>query len=70
MTTTQAAANPFVLMLNPQAVFAVIENSGRLARLTSRICRPLDKLPPLAAEGATIDDASETDAELDVDQAE
>ena len=64
MATTQAAANPFVLMLNPQAVFAAIETSGRLERLTSRICRPLDKLQPPAA-----DDTSEADDELDVDQA-
>jgi len=46
MTTTQAASNPFVLMVNPQAVFAAIENSERLARLASRICRPLDRHQP------------------------
>lgn len=71
MTTTQAAANPFVLLLNPQAVFAAIENSDRLARLASRICRPLDKLPPRPADGeVSADDASVIDAEVDVHQAE
>ena len=50
MSTTQAAAsNPFVLMVNPEVVFAAIENSDRLARLASRICRPLDKPAPVLA---------------------
>lgn len=62
MTTTQADANPFVLMVNPQAVFAAIENSERLARLASRICRPLDRHQPALADGETADVA---DAELD-----
>ena len=43
MTTIQTAANPFALMMNPEAVFAVIERSERLARLQSRICHPLDE---------------------------
>ena len=55
MTTTQFAENPFVLMVNPQAVFAAIENSDRLARLTSRICRPLDRHAPALADGETAD---------------
>ena len=38
-----AAPNPFALMMNPEAVFAAMEKSDRLARLHSRICRPLDK---------------------------
>ncbi len=64
MTTTQAAANPFVLMVNPQAVFAAIENSDRLARLASRICRPLDRHQPAAGDG----DAGDA-AEADLDAA-
>ena len=43
MSTTQLAANPFALMMDPQAVLAAVERSERLSRLTSRICRPLDK---------------------------
>lgn len=47
-----AAANPFALLMDPQAVFRAIENSERLERLHSRVCRPLDKplLPVVAAE--------------------
>ena len=43
MTTFQIAANPFTLMLNPELIFAAMESSDRLARLTSRVWRPLDK---------------------------
>lgn len=49
----QPVANPFALLMDPQAIFRAIENSERLGRLHSRVCRPLDKplLPPaLAAE--------------------
>ncbi|MBI3368602.1 MAG: hypothetical protein HY021_09235 [Burkholderiales bacterium] len=43
MTAIQSPANPFALMLDPAAVLQQIERSGRLERLHSRICRPLDK---------------------------
>ncbi|MEO8059053.1 MAG: hypothetical protein ABI671_12060 [Burkholderiales bacterium] len=43
MTHAQIASNPFALMMNPEAIFAAIEQSDRLARLKSQICRPLDK---------------------------
>lgn len=48
------AANPFALLMDPQAVFRAIEKSERLARLHSRVCRPLDKpmLPVAAADTA------------------
>lgn len=52
MHSTQPVANPFGLMLNPQAVLEAVESSDRLRGLRSRICRPLDKS---AAPG---DDAS------------
>jgi hypothetical protein len=43
-------ANPFALLMDPQAVVRAIESSERLARLHSRICRPLDRpLLPHAA---------------------
>ena len=49
MTTAQTvASNPFALMMDPEAVFAALASSDRLARLHSRICRPLDK--PLVAQ--------------------
>ena len=54
--------NPFALMIDPQAVLAQIEGSGRLERLQRRVCRPLDK--PLlggAIEGDDNPDASSND---------
>ena len=43
---TNEAINPFALMTSPEAVFAALERSDRLARLKSTICRPLDKPRP------------------------
>ena len=45
----------------PEAVVAAMQNSDRLARLKSRICRPLDKpqLPRAAAEAVIPDEADE-----------
>ncbi|MCW5660605.1 MAG: hypothetical protein KIT60_23115 [Burkholderiaceae bacterium] len=40
MTTV---ADPFAMLINPQAVLQAIEQSGRLGALASRVCRPLDK---------------------------
>ena len=40
------SSNPFALMTSPEAVFAALERSDRLARLKSTICRPLDKPRP------------------------
>jgi hypothetical protein len=60
MTPIQVAANPFALMTNPEAVFAAMARSDRLQRLTSRMCRPLDKvLTPKSdeADRATSDEA-------------
>jgi hypothetical protein len=53
-----SAANPFALLMDPQSVFRAIENSERLERLHSRVCRPLDKplLPLVAAEETESDD--------------
>lgn len=56
-------ANPFALMMDPQAVFDAMSRSERLNRLQSRVCRPLDKpLIPLVAGDAEID--AESDAEV------
>jgi hypothetical protein len=50
MNTAQPAApNPFALLMDPEAVLLAMANSDRLALLTSRICRPLDK--PLTGRG-------------------
>lgn len=46
MQTVHPVANPFALLLNPAGVVAEMERSERLNRLSSRICRPLDKAHP------------------------
>jgi hypothetical protein len=38
-----ASRNPFVLMLDPEAVISAMEGSLNLRGLHQRICRPLDK---------------------------
>ena len=43
---SQEVQNPFALMTSPEAVFAALERSDRLARLKSTICRPLDNPRP------------------------
>lgn len=66
MPQTQPAANPFALMMDPEAIFAAIESSERLQRLKSRICRPLDE-PRLAgnAESRADDEALESSDAMD-----
>ena len=63
-------ANPFALMMDPQAVLEAMERSERLNRLQSRICRPLDKplIPLVNSEGQAFD--SEVDASPDLEMAE
>lgn len=62
MTTTQPIApNPFALMMEPEVIFAAMASSDRLARLKSRICRPLDK-PSTALDD---DDAAGVDQSVD-----
>lgn len=68
----QVVANPFALLLDPASVVAQMESSERLSRLSSRICRPLDKPHPSerGAEGKTDDsdlviDSSESDERID-----
>lgn len=59
MTQAQhPVANPFALLMDPESIFRVIEKSERLARLQSRICRPLDR--PLLPHAPT-DEASNFD---------
>lgn len=50
-------ANPFALMMDPQAVLEAMERSERLNRLQSRVCRPLDKplIPLVNSEGQDFD---------------
>lgn len=43
MLPTRTPPNPFALLMDPETVVQAMERSERLARLHSRICRPLDK---------------------------
>jgi hypothetical protein len=61
-------ANPFALMMDPQAVLEAMERSERLNRLQSRVCRPLDKpLIPLVNGDVQAAD-QDIDASADVDE--
>lgn len=66
-TVQQAASNPFALMMDPDAVFAAMARSERLAMLHSRVCRPLDKPMPTrpATDDAAIDASPEGADESD-----
>lgn len=55
MQTTDLAANPFALMVNPAEVFLALGRSDRLERLQRRVCRPLDK-PLIAHAPASFDE--------------
>lgn len=47
-------ANPFALMMNPEAVLQALARSDRLERLQRRVCRPLDK-PVIARKDGEAD---------------
>ncbi|WP_201451512.1 hypothetical protein [Hydrogenophaga sp. BPS33] len=54
MSTTATRLNPFVLMLDPEAVISAMETSATLSSLRQHICRPLDKpLIPKIRDAAT-----------------
>lgn len=58
MSQTIPAVGPFAMLLDPEAVLAAVNRSELLARLQSRVCRPLDRSSgPIAPIGAA-DDAS------------
>lgn len=59
-------ANPFALMMEPEAVFQAIERSDRLNRLQRRVCRPLDKplIPKIGDEADAFDQAVDAEPEL------
>jgi hypothetical protein len=51
MEQQQLIANPFALLLNPEAVHSALQQSAALNRLRSRIWRPLDRSSgPLVGE--------------------
>ncbi|MEO6031485.1 MAG: hypothetical protein ABIP61_06220 [Burkholderiaceae bacterium] len=65
MPHAQLISNPFALMMEPQAVFEAMQRSERLARLHSRICRPLDK--PLLAQSDSPDADAQDCADVATD---
>lgn len=65
MQEPRPIANPFELMMNPDAVLQAIARSERLDRLQRRVCRPLDK--PIAAGSAT--DIEAFDREIEAQSA-
>lgn len=46
MSQSTAVRNPFMLMLDPEAVLAAVEKSERLGALNRHLCRPLDRGQP------------------------
>lgn len=68
MHTPATQANPFALLMDPEAVFRSLESSGHLERLQRRVCRPLDKplIPRTADAGLDdLDDDTEDDVGMD-----
>jgi len=53
MPQTTPERNPFMLMINPEVVFAAMEASERLGQLNRHLCRPLDRVVPLGADAAS-----------------
>ncbi len=43
MSTAALAANPFALMMEPDAVREMVEKSEQLSKLSQRQCHPLDR---------------------------
>ncbi|MDE2398833.1 MAG: hypothetical protein KGL43_04315 [Burkholderiales bacterium] len=68
MAQTNLAANPFMLMLNPELVLAAVEKSERLGALNRHLCRPLDRLAP--GQGAWAAAQAVEDADLEGDESE
>ena len=68
MNSIHSRLNPFVLMLDPEAVISAMESSRNLRGLRQRICRPLDK--PLIPKTHTIDRIAlrDYDAAIDADE--
>ncbi|MDP1693186.1 MAG: hypothetical protein Q8L49_14760 [Burkholderiaceae bacterium] len=63
MHASSHAANPFDMLINPQAILDAIEHSTHLQALDRKICRPLDKVSaPQPVQG---DDVAAFDAALD-----
>lgn len=49
--STLAAANPFGMLIDPEATLRAIEESHRISAHRGRICRPLDR-PQIPIDGS------------------
>lgn len=68
MQRQEIIANPFALMMDPESVVKEMECSERLARLQSRICRPLDKpLIPKVGDEEAANGSGRYDAEVEAE---
>ena len=67
MTPQNLAANPFVLMMNPELVLAAIEKSEALERLQRRTFRPLDRPLLQGRNEAALAADAEVDAAPDIE---
>ncbi len=68
MNSIHSRLNPFVLMLDPEAVISAMEGSTNLRGLRQRICRPLDK--PLIPKTHGIDRIALRDYDAVIDAEE
>lgn len=68
MNTPNSRLNPFVLMLDPEAVISAMESSRNLRGLRQRICRPLDK--PLIPKTHNIEPIAVRDYDAAIDAEE
>jgi hypothetical protein len=64
MHAPSRAADPFGMLVDPQAVARALEGSQRLECLNRRICRPLDR-QPAAKEAGQDSDSFDADREQD-----
>ena len=66
MTQQTLQSNPFMLMVNPEVVFAAMEASERLGQLHRHLCRPLDRMAPPESGAAPATVAEEADDDIDL----
>jgi hypothetical protein len=68
MLNNAALADPFAMLIAPDQVMYAVEHSDRLARLQSRIYRPLDR-PWIPTKAACADFDHEIDLDVDLSDA-
>ncbi len=63
MHSSSHAANPFEMLIDPQAILRAVEGSSRLRSLQSKVWRPLDR--PAKSNAAGPADQVAFDARID-----